>query len=214
MTNQPVVLVGGGGHAKVIADILESNGTPAAGCVCPRGTSQLPDVPWLGEDSDTEILRPRNLTLVHIAVGDNSLRQRLSRSFVEQGFRLASAISHRAVVSAKAEIGPGVAIMPGAVINAYAHVGQCAIINTSASVDHDCRVGDYAHVGPGCRLAGNVVIGEGSFLGTGASVIPGIRVGCWSVVGAGSVLIRGVGDLLTVAGVPARPLKHHKQLNV
>lgn len=210
MNTGSVVLIGGGGHAKVVADILDRNRTPIAGCVCPRGSSQLPDIPWLAEDIDLETLLERGLHLVHIAVGDNSVRQRLCRSVVARGFRLASAISPDAVVSTRAILGEGVAVMPGVVVNAYARIGDCAIVNTCASVDHDCDVGAFAHVAPGCRLAGNVVIGEGCFVGTGCSIIPGIEVGEWSVVGAGSVVIRSVPDRVTALGVPARVVKRFR----
>jgi UDP-perosamine 4-acetyltransferase len=207
MNTNSVVLIGGGGHAKVIADILDRTGAPIAGCVCPRGSSQLPDIPWLAEDIDLETILARGLHLVHIAIGDNSIRQRLCRSVVARGFRLASAISPEAVVSTRATLGQGVAVMPGVVVNAYARIGECAILNTCASVDHDCDVGAFAHVAPGCRVAGNVVIGEGSFIGTGCSIIPGMHVGEWSVLGAGSVVIQSVPDRVTAVGVPARVVK-------
>lgn len=209
MTIEPVILVGAGGHAKVVADVLAQSSIPVAGCLCPRGSNQLPDTEWLGEDGDLESLRLRSLRLVHIAIGENALRRKLAEYFKGEGFRLVSVLSHHSTVSPKADIKPGAAIMPGAVINAYAQIGECAIINTSASVDHDCRVGAYAHVGPGCHLAGNVVVEDGTFLGTGASVIPDIHIGSWSIIGAGSVVVRSVPAAVTAVGVPARTMKHH-----
>jgi UDP-perosamine 4-acetyltransferase len=203
-----VVLIGAGPHAKVIADIYESNGIRIAGCLSPRGSNQLPDVPWLGEDADMDVLQASNLSRIHIAVGSNELRRRLAERFVAAGFRLDSAVSRHAVISQKATLGSGVAVMPGAVVNAYASVGDCAIINTSASIDHDCRIGNYAHVGPGCHLAGAVSIEEGVFLGVGCSIIPGIAIGSWSVVGAGSVVVRPVPSSVTAYGVPARVNTH------
>jgi UDP-perosamine 4-acetyltransferase len=206
----PVVLAGGGGHAKVVADILEGAGVEIAGCVGPRASSELPGLPWLGEDSDAPALRERGFSLVHVAIGHNALRRKLAGMYLACGFRLVPAVSHRAVVSPKATLGEGVAIMPGAVINAYAHIGDCAIVNTAASVDHDCRIGDYVHIAPGCHLAGNVVVGEGTFLGTGCSVIPEIRIGAWSVVGAGGVVVRSLPDAVTAVGVPARPIRNNR----
>jgi UDP-perosamine 4-acetyltransferase len=199
-----VVIAGGGGHAKVVVDVMQRNGTEIAGCICPRGSYDVPDVDWLGENDDIQMLCEQGLTLVHVAIGDNALRSRLTKWFLEQGFRLASAISSQAIVSSKAIIGAGVAIMPGAVINAWAQIGDGVIVNTAASVDHDCRVDNYVHLAPGCRLAGNVHVGEGTFLGIGSTVIPGTRIGNWSVIGAGAVVIRPVPDDVTAVGVPAR----------
>lgn len=203
----PVVLVGGGGHAKVIADMFQGNGIDVVGCLCPGEARELDDVPWLGQDSDAPALYARGLRQIHVAIGDNSLRRRLTSRFLHWGFTLVSVISPRAIVSPKAMVGVGVAVMPGAVINVHAQIGDGAIINTAASVDHDCQIGEYVHIGPGCRLAGKVVIGEGAFLGVGVAVIPEVHVGDWSIIGAGGVVTRAIPRGVTAVGVPARPIK-------
>lgn len=206
----PVVLAGGGGHARVIADILQSSGIEVAGCLCPRGSDEIPGVAWLGEDSDGLALQARGLSLIHVAVGDNALRRKLACRFQEWGFHFIAAVSGRATISPTAILGRGVAVMPGAVINAHARIGECAIINTGATIDHDCHIGDYAHVAPGCHLAGGVVVGEGTLMGIGSSVIPEIHIGAWSVVGAGAVVVRRLPDGVTAMGVPARAIKDNR----
>ena len=208
--NDQVLLVGGGGHAKVIADIFLGNGIAIAGCICPAGDSQLAGVPWLGDDTEMDGLEKRGIVLAHVAVGSNRLRRKLTHALLERGIRLVSAVSHRAIVSSTATIGQGSAVMPGVVINASARIGDCAIINTAATIDHDCQIGDYSHIGPGCHLAGNVVVGEGTFVGIGSSVIPSIQIGSWAVVGAGAVVTKALADSVTAVGVPARVIKGNK----
>lgn len=201
--NQRVLLIGAGGHAKVIADLFFEAGVELAGCLSPRGSSQLREVPWLGDDAALEYFNPEQYR-IHVAIGSNRLRRELTLRIRKAGFKAASAISSRAVISRHARIGAGVAIMAGTVVNSDAYIQAGAIVNTSASVDHDCNIGEFAHLAPGCHLAGTITVGEGAFLGTGASVIPGITIGSWAIIGAGSVVISNIQDNVTAVGVPAR----------
>ena len=209
MKQEPVVLVGAGGHAKVVADILSRSGVEIAGCICPSGSSELTGIPWLGDDDALESLTARGFTAMHIAIGDNARRRTMALCAKAAGFRLVSAVSECATVSQKAQIDAGVAIMPGAVVNADTFVGECAIINTGASVDHDCRIGAYVHIAPGCHIAGRAIVEEGAFLGVGVSVIPRMTIGSWAVVGAGAAVVRPVPEAVTAVGVPARIIRHH-----
>lgn len=200
---QPVILIGGGGHAKVVADILE--GVPS---LFPRGYVDARPVegtwlPHLGTDDRLPELLAQGMTQVHVAIGDNRVRERLFRHVLALGFEAPAIISPFARISARARIGRGVVIMPGAVVNADATVADFAVINTCASVDHDCQIGTAAHIGPGTHLAGNVTVGMRSFLGVGCSVPPGVVIGNDVMVGAGSVVVRPLPDDVVAYGVPA-----------
>src|SRR5687768_3434435 len=134
MDDRPVVLLGGGGHAKVIADMLSQAHVVIAGCLCPAASNQLSRVPWLGDDEALASIKPAEYR-VHVALGSNSLRQKLAARVRGMGFELAPAVSPHAVVSPAARVGAGVAIMPGAVVNCDARIGDGVIVNTGASVD-------------------------------------------------------------------------------
>lgn len=208
VVSRSVILLGGGGHAKVVAEILaERNTYRLAGYVDFSAAADPPTgLPYLGDDDVLDALFQQGIQYAVAAVGINSVRARLARMAQAKGFMLAEAVSPFAVVSKSAVIGPGSAVMAGAIVNAKASVGVNAIVNTGATIDHDCVIGDDAHVGPGCNLAGNVTVGEGAFLGVGVRVIPGISIGAHAVVGAGSVLIRDVPSGDRVVGVPARSI--------
>lgn len=199
-----VLIVGSGGHAKVIADILESAGEHRiAGFTSLDPHETLFDYPRLGDDSQLPALYASGLRHAFLAIGANSVRHRLLRALREIGFELVNAVSPRACLSRRATLGQGVALMPGAVVNAGTAIGDAAILNTGATVDHDCQIGACAHLAPGVHVAGNVHIGEGSFLGVGTSVIPTLHIGRWATVGAGAAVIRSVPDHARVVGVPA-----------
>jgi len=206
MNSEPVVIIGSGGHAKVVIELIRAEGRyQVKGCTgLGESGFVLGDVPILGTDSVLPAMLANGAKKAFVAIGDNHLRLRLLAQVLEMGFELINAVSPNAVVSPSATLGRGIAIMAGAIINASAEIGDGAIINTNAGVDHDCRIGRGAHIGPGSTLAGNVEIGCESFLGARTCVIPGIRIGSRAIVGAGSVVVRDIPDDVTAMGVPAR----------
>lgn len=200
------MVVGGGGHARVILDILSD----AADLEIAGFTSmdRQPETLWgyrcLGGDEVLDGLLTSGVRHGLVAVGSNRRRSECLQLLREKGFRLVNAISRAAFISAHAKLGLSVALMPGAVVNAGAQLDDGVIVNTNASVDHDCVVGPCAHIGPGVSLAGGVRVGEGAFVGAGSTVVPNIEIGAWATIGAGSLVIRNVADGALVMGVPAK----------
>jgi UDP-perosamine 4-acetyltransferase len=215
MSSEAVVIIGSGGHAKVVIELLRAEGKyQIKGCTgLGEGDFVLGDVPILGTDSVLPTLLANGAEKAFVAIGDNHLRLRLLAQVSEMGFEIINAVSPNAVVSPSATLGRGIAIMAGAIINASAEIGDGAIINTNAAVDHDCRIGSGAHIGPGSALAGKVEVGRESFLGTGTCVIRGVRIGGRAIVGAGSVVVRDLPDDVTAMGVPARITSEGKTLS-
>lgn len=211
----PLVIVGGGGHAKVIIDMLRS----ADAFELIGYTAQVPgaplagDVRFLGTDECLAALKDA-VPHAFVAIGHNAIRRAIGQTLAEQGFDLPAVVSPRASVSPSARIGRGVAIMPGAVVNAEAEIGDFVIVNTGASVDHDCVVGDGVHIAPGAAVCGSVVIGELALVGAGASIIPGIRVGARSIVGAGAAVVSDLPADVRAVGVPARTIALPVSLSV
>jgi UDP-perosamine 4-acetyltransferase len=200
-----VVIIGGGGHAKVVIESLRAAGETVTAIVDADPTPrEVLGVPVVGDDLALQGLREQGLSKLFVAVGDNRLRETLGRKARELGFALVNAIHPSAILSASARVGEGVAVMAGAVINADSHVGDLAIINTGAVVDHDGRLGVACHVGPASALAGGVSIGDRAFLGVGVRVIPGVTIGADTIVGAGGVVVRDLPDAVLAIGAPAK----------
>lgn len=199
-----VVVVGAGGHAKVIIDLLRSSGHRVIGCTSAEGSGTVNGTPILGEDVILPRLRDDGIRHAFVALGDNRLRLRVGAKVREMGFELVNAVGRSAVISPSVTLGTGCAIMEGAIVNADSHIGSLAIVNTNASIDHDGRLADGVHVAPGGALAGCVSVGEGAFLGTGVRVIPRVSIGDYATIGAGAVVIRDVPAHTLCVGVPAR----------
>ena len=202
-----LVVVGGGGHARVVMDILDAMGLyDLAGFTSldsGERTALMFGCRRLGEDDASPGLLAEGIGNAFVAIGDNSRRRSTASYLLGLGFSLINVMSPRASVSPHAMLGRGIALMPGAIVNAGAELGDGAIVNTNASVDHDCTIGAFTHIAPGVAIAGSVRIGEEVLIGVGARIVPGVRIGDRAIVAAGSVVLRDVPPDVLVAGVPA-----------
>ena len=143
-----VALIGAGGHAKVIIDILRSeDSVEIVGCVSPDPSPvEVLGVPVLGGDEIIPELFRGGVTSAFVAIGDNPTRIRSLRHLKDLGFSIINAVSPAAIISTRAILGRGVAVMPGAIVNTGSALADGAIVNTGAVVDHDCRIGTGAHI--------------------------------------------------------------------
>jgi sugar O-acyltransferase (sialic acid O-acetyltransferase NeuD family) len=207
-----ILIVGAGGHAQVVADIILSavstdNNLEIVGFVDDKSAlwgDAILGLPVLGP---TIPIPDIAFDAAVIAVGDNSARMALYLHYqTDCGCCFPIIIHPSAVIGRNVEIGQGTVIVPGAIVNTGSKIGCNTILNTACSVGHHNIIGDHAHVGPGAHLAGATHVGEGSFIGIGAIAVPQSRIGAWATVGAGAVVTRPVEDGQTVVGVPARPL--------
>jgi sugar O-acyltransferase (sialic acid O-acetyltransferase NeuD family) len=203
-----VVLLGGGGHAQVVADILRSQELTGeqiffVGYLDDRADalrgSLGADV--LGTIADCAVTVHDALI---VAIGRNAVRLQLFTQAASRGEQFAIARHPSATMASNVRLGPGTMVCAGVVVNTMAVVGANTIINTSASVDHHCDIGSHAHIAPGVRLGGEVKVEEGALIGIGAVVLPGRTIGAWATVGAGAVVLDDVAPYATVVGVPAR----------
>ena len=201
----PLRIAGAGGHAKVVVDALK-NRDPHRLLVVSDDRAINGAMTLLGLPVVAPLLGPPvpQGQAIHVALGRNRLRQKISLEAEGLGFALESITHLAACIAATASVGPGTLVAARAVVGSEARVGRGCIVNHGAIVDHDCSVGDWVHISPGVVLGGEVVVGEGAMVGAGAIVVPGRRIGAWAVVGAGAVVTRDVGENICVVGVPAK----------
>lgn len=199
-----VVVIGGGGHAKVLVDIIEQSlDIEIVGFVSIGEHETLYGYPRLGNDDVLPAKFDSGVRSALLAIGDNRRRKVVIDMLRKIGFRLINAISPAAVVSKYVRTEAGIVVLPGAVVNAGSHLEDGVIVNTNASIDHDCSVGECVHVAPGANVAGCVRLEEGVFLGAGSCVIPGVTIGSWTIVGAGAAVVSDLPASVVAVGVPA-----------
>ena len=190
--SKPIIILGAGGHAKVLIEVLLQSGRQIVGLTDPA-KSVLSDyfgVKILGDDDSVFNYSPDEVLLVNGigAMPDNNLRRELNDRMVNKGFKYAKAIHPSAVIASDVEIEDGVQIMAGVVIQPGVKIGQSCIINTGSVVDHDCVISDDCHLAPGVTLSGNVIVNKRTHIGTGTSVIQDITIGHDCIIAAGSII--------------------------
>jgi len=196
-----IILVGGGGHALVVAEAAQLSGVAVDGFVDDATDpllARLTRLTRLGIFSDLSGL---SVPLI-LCVGFVSARRRV---LAQNDFTRCGGVTHpTAFVSPSATVGKGVFIGPHAIVHSRADIGDHAIINSGAIVEHECVLATNVHIGPGAVLAGNVAVGAHTLIGMGARVMPGVLIGSGCTIGAGAVVVEDVADETTVKGVPAR----------
>jgi UDP-perosamine 4-acetyltransferase len=194
---ESTLLIGAGGHAKVVAAALIQRNVTILGFVDPQfktGDTWYADLLCLGDD---DMIRSFTTSEVLLVNGVGSLPGQTARSDIyrkhrELGYRFKTVIHPSAGVADDVQLGDGVHIMAGALVQAGTQIGDNTIINTGAIVDHDCQVEDNVHIATGAALSGGVRVGSGVHVGTGASIIQGMVIGENAVIGAGAVVTRHV----------------------
>lgn len=210
--SKPVIILGVGGHAKVLIDALRLYSTTILGATdadpAKEGQTVL-GVPVLGDDAELGKHATGAVLLVNGigAVRVHPLRRQVFERYSGAGYQFANVVHPSAIVAQDVVLEEGAQVMAGVVIQPGSRIGRNAVINSGAVVDHDCTIESHVHVAPGATLSGNVRVGAGAHVGTGATVIQGISIGRDSLVAAGAVVNCDVPDGATVAGVPAREMK-------
>ena len=205
-----IVILGAGGHARVLLSALRRTKVEFSGCIAREPADRLwpSSITYLGNDSVLSKLDPADTVLVN-GVGSTrstEIRQRLFELGKSRGFGFLSVQHPNAVIEDGVNCGEGSQIMVGAIIQCGADVGANSIINSGAIIEHDCRIGAHCHVAPGVCLSGSVITGSGVHIGAGATIIQGIVIGDRAMIAAGAVVVSDVAAGACVAGVPANSM--------
>lgn len=209
---QSVIIIGAGGHAKVLLDtVLQLEKFSVLGLADKNPSNLLKlNYPVFSDDEVKQKFSAETVALIN-AVGfipGHQVRKMIYEQWKSLGYDF-SVIQHpQAYVSRYAVLREGVQVLTGAVIHPDVVIAENTIINTRAIIEHDVLIGAHSHVAPGAVILGGVSIGEQTFVGAGATILPHCRIGSHCVIGAGAVVLQDIPDFTTVAGVPAKAIIH------
>jgi len=211
MRSSNLVVLGTGGHGKVIADAAIASGWQVLGFADDDGRKRdtrvlgLP-VLAIGMDELSSVARETE-SQVAIGIGSNTIRCGVQERLESANIRVASVIHPSATIAPSASLGIGTVVFAQVAVNADARIGRGVILNTAVSIDHDCTLGDFVHVSPGVHLGGTVRIGAGTHIGVGVSIRNNVSVGEWSIVGVGAAVVRDLPARVVSYGTPARVVR-------
>lgn len=207
---RPLILLGAGGHARVLVALARAAGYPILG-VCDPVLAEKSVFNWeglrvLGHDAALDRLAPDCVSLmlgVGQLAGSNS-REVIYTSWQAKGYDFPALVHPAAWIAPGVALNDSVQVMAGAVIQPGCKIGENSIVNTRACIDHDCQIGRNVHVAPGVTICGSVTVEDGAFIGAGATVIQGVRVGRRAIVGAGSTVVRDLAPEAKIFGAANR----------
>ena len=202
-----IVVVGGGGHAKVLISVLKRvGGYEIVGYTDEVNRNRVLGIEYLGNDSILDILH-RSVTNAAIGVGNvvvSPVRESIVNRIKAASFLFPTIISPNAIINEDVILGEGCVVFDGALVNCGTRIGSFAIVNSQATIEHDCLIGHHVHVAPGATICGGVTIGDNTLVGAGATILQHISIGRDILIGAGSVVIEDILSSGTYAGIPAR----------
>ncbi|MDD3137788.1 MAG: acetyltransferase [Lachnospiraceae bacterium] len=210
---EKIILLGSGGHAKSVVDVIERAGKyEIAGFleVPEKQSFSYKKYKVIGVDEDLEMLYRSGIKYAFITmgyIGKSTPRQKLYEKLKKTGYQIPVIIDPSAIIAKDAEISEGTFVGKYSIINSDSKVGKMCIINSGAIVEHECIIEEYTHIAVGTVLSGNVKVGKYTFVGANATIIQGILVGDNVVIGAGSVVLNQLEDGVTAVGTPARVIK-------
>lgn len=196
-----VIIIGAGGHGKVIADIIQKSGDRIVGFLDdnPCIGANFIGFPMLGTVDDYKKFDNEFV----IAIGNATIRERIVRKLSNVSWY--TAVHPTAIISdMDVKIGEGTVVMANAVINTGSRIGKHCIINSSSVVEHDNKIADFVHISVGVKLAGTVNVGKSCWIGIGAVVSNNVNICGNCMIGAGAVVIKDIGETGTYVGVPAK----------
>ena len=206
MTNKnKLLIVGAGGHGKVVADIaIKINRWKQIDFLDDESTKSSMGIKVIGGfNCIDKYVKDYD---IFVAIGSNKIREDLQTQLENSRANIPTLIHPNAIIGEQVEIDIGTVIMAGAVINCCSKIGKSCIINTGATIDHDNLIEDFVHISPGVSIAGMVKVGKGTVLGINSTVINNLYITSGCIIGAGAVVVNNIDEAGTYVGIPAKKL--------
>jgi sugar O-acyltransferase (sialic acid O-acetyltransferase NeuD family) len=204
-----VIIVGDGGHAKIVIDILQEMGTYDI-----LGITSLNEekktfygLPVLGNDDILDSFYAKGVRNIALGIGgfkDNDLRTKVFKRLSSQGFNIVNAIHPRSIISKSVKMGQGVVIFAGVILNSEVRLGNNVIVATGSTIDHQTIIKDHCLISAGVTIGANTIIDESTLCALGSKVISSVKIGKNCLVAAGAVVVNHINSKSKVFGIPAK----------
>lgn len=206
------VIIGAGGHSKVIIDSIKDSDYEIIGLTdnaLEYGTNIL-GCKVIGKDDALEQLHLEGVDNAFMGIGHvgyPDIRNKVFHKVEQMGYRFPALINKSSYIGANIDIGDGTYVGANAVINAESKIGELCIINTSSVIEHEACIENGVHIAPNATVLGGAYVGENTFVGAGSVILQGVKIGKNCIIGAGSVVLGDIADGCVAVGVPAKIIK-------
>lgn len=210
MKKEKIILIGTGGHAGVVLDILNEIDQYEIIGVTTKGLNKgdyFKDILVLGDDSVLAEFKKKGIDKVALGIGgfkDNYLRKSIFLYLKELGFEVISVVHPKSIISRTVEIGEGACIFPGVIINSNVRIGNNVIIATGSSIDHETIIEDHVLISAGVTIGACSLIKQEALIALGAKIVSGISIGAETLIAAGAVVVQDIANNEKVYGIPAK----------
>ena len=197
------VIIGTGGHANSILDLVHDSGNKIDYFVgFDNNIAFFQDIPVVGIKDINNL--PLNYKFI-FGIGDFKIRNRILMELPlnEISSRFPPVIHRTSYVSTKARIGNGTVIFANTYVGPNTTVGTFCVLNTNVTVEHNCSLGDYNSIAPSTTIAGGVTTGSKCFFGMGSLISNNVSIGSESIIAANSFVNESVPENSFLAGNPA-----------
>lgn len=200
LNEKPLIIIGGGGHASVLVDILLSQKRKILGIISPdniSGRRIFTGIPHYKNDDDIYQFSPEQVMLVN-GIGMtpySSVRKKITQYYLSRNYQFETVISNNAIISDYAEIRQGAQVFAGAIVQSGVIISEHSIINTGAVIDHDCYIGIHNHIAPGATLCGNVNSEDDVYVGAGSCIVQNVKLAYGSIIAAGTTILKNTSEL-------------------
>jgi len=205
---EKIVIIGGGGHAKVLINVIKKSQLfEAYGYVDHNDRGILLGVNYLGSDDVLNDIFSQGIKYAAIGIGQVQVtqrRQEIVDRVREVGFKFPVIVSKDAIVNEDVLVGEGSQLFDGVVINSGTRIGNFSIINTKSTIEHDCTIGKYCHVATGAVISGGVEVGDFSMIGSNAVILQYKKIAPRTLIGSGGVVIKDITEPGKYVGNPVR----------
>jgi len=158
-----IVIIGAGGHGKVIADaVIKAGKYDLKGFVDAKltvGTKVFGDYEIIASQENIGTLI-NNSTRFIIGIGNNEVRKKIQEQ-LSSSISWATVVHPSAVISYNVIIGEGSVVLANSVINADSNIGIFTIVDSGTIVDHECMIGDFSHLSIGTLVGSNNTLKAG-----------------------------------------------------
>lgn len=209
MIKEQILLIGSGGHALIVANIIEEmDGFEIIGIITnSEDKHPLLDYPILGNDDCLKVHLNNGIKKVALGIGgytNNQLRAKVFSNLKEMGFEIITAIHPKSTIAKGVLIGEGSCIFAGVILNPAVVIGKNSIVATGSTIDHETKIADHVLVSAGATIGANVSIDDHVLCALGTKVISGIHISKNSLIAAGAVVVNHLPENSKVFGVPAK----------